>query len=96
MRHAAARREGAPLTTVPYKGTAPAMTDMLGRQLDLMCDQTTNTRARSGGKVKPYAVTTEERWRRCRPADPARAGCPGFEMSVWHGLWAPKGTPRRR
>ena len=86
---------GAQLTTVPYKGTAPAMTDMLGGQLDLMCDQTTNTTGQiKAGKVKAYAVTTKDRVA-ALPDLPTldEAGLPGFEMSVWHGLWAPAGTP---
>jgi tripartite-type tricarboxylate transporter receptor subunit TctC len=86
---------GAQLTTVPCKGTAPAMTDMLGGQLDLMCDQTTNTTGQiKAGKVKAYAVTTKDRVT-ALPDLPTldEAGLPGFEMSVWHGLWAPAGTP---
>ncbi len=86
---------GVPVTTVPYKGTAPAMTDMLGGQIDLMCDQTTNTTGQiKAGKVKAYAVTTASRVA-ALPDLPTlqEAGLPGFEMSVWHGLWAPKGTP---
>jgi tripartite-type tricarboxylate transporter receptor subunit TctC len=71
------------------------MTDMLGGQLDLMCDQTTNTTGQiKAGKVKAYAVTTASRVA-ALPDLPTlqEAGLPGFEMSVWHGLWAPKGTP---
>jgi len=85
---------GAQLTTVPYKGTAPAMTDLLGGQVDLVCDQTTNTTGQiKAGKVKAYAVTTKGRVA-ALPDLPTldEAGLPGFEMSVWHGLWAPKGT----
>ena len=71
------------------------MTDMLGGQLDLMCDQTTNTTGQiRAGKVKAYAVTTKDRVA-ALPDLPTldEAGLPGFEMSVWHGLWAPAGTP---
>ncbi len=84
------------LTTVPYKGTGPAMNDLLGGQVDFMCDQTTNTTSQiKGGKVKAYAVTTKTRV----PSLPnipttAEAGLPGFEVAVWHGLYAPKGTPK--
>jgi tripartite-type tricarboxylate transporter receptor subunit TctC len=84
-----------PVTTVPYKGTGPAMTDLMGGQVDFMCDQTTNTTNQiKGGKIKGYAVTTPQRL----PALPelptaAEAGLPGFEVAVWHGLYAPKGTP---
>ena len=86
---------GVPMTTVPYKGTAPAMTDLLGGQVDLVCDQTTNTTGQiRAGKVKAYAVTTQERVA-ALPDLPTldEAGLKKFEMSVWHGLWAPKGTP---
>jgi tripartite-type tricarboxylate transporter receptor subunit TctC len=85
---------GVPMTTVPYKGTAPAMTDLLGGQVDLVCDQTTNTTGQiRSGKVKAYAVTTKDRVA-ALPELPTldEAGLGGFEMSVWHGLWAPKGT----
>ena len=86
---------GVQLTTVPYKGTAPAMTDMLGGQVDLMCDQTTNTTGQiQAGKVKSYAVTTKERVPALQELPTLdEAALPGFEMSVWHGLWAPAGTP---
>ncbi len=86
------------MTTVPYKGTAPAMTDILGGQVDIMCDQTTNTSGQiAAGKVKAYAVTT------MKPlSTPALASLPtldsqglkGFNVSIWHGLYAPKGTPK--
>jgi tripartite-type tricarboxylate transporter receptor subunit TctC len=85
------------MTTVPYKGTGPAMTDLLGGQVDLMCDQTTNTTSQiEAGKVKGYAVTS------IKPlTTPALAKLPtldsqglkGFNVSIWHGLYAPKGTP---
>ncbi len=86
------------MTTVPYKGTGPAMTDLIGGQVDLMCDQTTNTTTQiEGGKVKAYAVTTARRL-----TTPAlknlptldEAGVKGFNVSVWHALYAPKGTPK--
>ena len=86
------------MTTVPYKGTAPAMSDLLGGQVDIMCDQTTNTTGQiEGGKVKAFAVTTPKRL-----SSPALAKLPtldesglkGFNVSIWHGLYAPKGTPK--
>jgi len=86
------------MTTVPYKGTGPAMTDLLGGQVDLMCDQTTNTTAQiEGGKVKAYAVTTMKRL-----TTPALAKLPtldesglkGFNVTIWHAMYAPKGTPK--
>jgi tripartite-type tricarboxylate transporter receptor subunit TctC len=86
------------MTTVPYKGTGPAMTDLLGGQVDIMCDQTTNTTGQiESGKVKAYAVTTTKRL-----GSPALAKLPtldesglkGFNVTIWHGLYAPKGTPK--
>ena len=89
---------GVEMTTVPYKGTAPAMTDLLGGQVDIMCDQTTNTSGQiESGKVKAFAVTT------MKPlTTPALAKLPtldsqglkGFNVTIWHGLYAPKGTPK--
>ena len=84
------------LTTVPYKGTAPAMNDLLGGQVDLMCDQTTNTTSQiKGEKIKVYGVTTKQRLASL-PNVPTmdEAGLKGFEISIWHGLYAPKGTPK--
>ena len=83
------------MTTVPYKGTAPAMTDLIGGQIDLMCDQTTNTTQQiEGKKVIAYAVTTAQPL--TTPALKAlptlqSAGLKGFEVTIWHGLYAPKG-----
>lgn len=84
------------LTTVPYKGTGPAMNDLLGGQVDLMCDQTTNTTSQiKGEKIKAYGVTTKARVSSL-PNLPTlhEAGLPNFEVAVWHGLYAPKGTPK--
>jgi tripartite-type tricarboxylate transporter receptor subunit TctC len=84
------------LTTVPYKGTGPAMNDLLGGQVDFMCDQTTNTTSQiKAGKIKVYGVTTKKRVPSL-PEVPTmhEAGLPGFEVAIWHGLWAPKGTPK--
>ena len=85
------------MTTVPYKGTAPAMTDLMGGQIDLMCDQSTNTTQQiEGKKVLAYAVTT------AKPLTTAAlkslptlqgSGLKDFEVTIWHGLYAPKGTP---
>ena len=86
------------MQTVPYKGTGPAMTDLLGGQVDLMCDQTTNTTSQiEGGKVKAFAVTSATRL-----TTPAlknlptldESGLTGFNVSIWHGMYAPKGTPK--
>jgi tripartite-type tricarboxylate transporter receptor subunit TctC len=86
------------MTTVPYKGTGPAMTDLMGGQVDIMCDQTTNTSGQiESGSIKAYAVTSAKRL-----TTPALAKLPtldesgmkGFNVGIWHGLYAPKGTPR--
>lgn len=87
------------MTTVPYKGTGPAMTDLLGGQVDLMCDQTTNTTSQiESGKVKAYAVTTTKRLTSGTiiPKLPTldEMGLKGFNVSIWHGMYAPKGTPK--
>jgi tripartite-type tricarboxylate transporter receptor subunit TctC len=86
----------ADVTTVPYKGTGPAMTDLIGGQVNFMCDQTTNTTPQiKGGKVKAYAVTTRQRVKSL-PDVPtaAESGVRDFEVTVWHGMWAPHGTPK--
>jgi tripartite-type tricarboxylate transporter receptor subunit TctC len=88
----------ADMTPVPYKGTAPAMNDLLGGQVDIMCDQTTNTTGQiEGKKVKAFAVTTPKRLG--IPALAAlptldEAGLKGFNVTIWHALYAPKGTPK--
>jgi tripartite-type tricarboxylate transporter receptor subunit TctC len=72
------------------------MNDLLGGQVDFMCDQTTNTMGQiKAGKIKAYAVTSKTRVPTL-PSVPtlAESGLPGFEVVVWHGLWAPKGTPK--
>jgi tripartite-type tricarboxylate transporter receptor subunit TctC len=85
------------MTTVPYKGTAPAMTDLIGGQIDLMCDQTTNTTSQiEAKKVKALAVTTPKRLTTPSLKDlPTlqESGLKDFEVTIWHGLYAPKGTP---
>jgi tripartite-type tricarboxylate transporter receptor subunit TctC len=85
------------MTTVPYKGTAPAMTDLIGGQVDLMCDQTTNTTSQiEAKKVKAFAVTTAKRLTTPALKDlPTlqEAGLKDFQVTIWHGLYAPKGTP---
>jgi tripartite-type tricarboxylate transporter receptor subunit TctC len=86
----------ADLTTVPYKGTAPAINDLLGGQVDILCDQTTNTTSYiKSGRIKAYAVTSKTRVESLKELPPAaEAGLPGFEVTVWHGVYAPKGTPK--
>lgn len=86
----------AQLTPVPYKGTAPAMTDLMGGQVDLLCDQTTNTTEQiKSNRVVAYAVTTPERV----PSLPdlpttTESGLPALQVGVWHALYAPAGTPK--
>jgi tripartite-type tricarboxylate transporter receptor subunit TctC len=84
------------LVTVPYKGTAPAMTDLLAGQVDVLCDQTTQTLPHiKAGNVKLYGVTARNRIS-ALPQTPtlAESGLAGFEVVVWHGIYAPKGTPK--
>src|SRR5229473_6438282 len=82
--------------TVPYKGTGPAMNDLLGGQVDFMCDQTTNTTSQiKSGKVKAYAVTSRKRVPSLHDIPTLdELGLKGFEVGIWHGLYAPKGTPK--
>jgi tripartite-type tricarboxylate transporter receptor subunit TctC len=81
---------------VPYRGAAPAMLDLLGGRIDLLFDQASNSLAHlRSGKIKAFAVTARSRL----PSAPEiptvdEAGLPGFYVSVWHGMWAPKGTPK--
>lgn len=84
------------LTTVPYKGTGPAMTDLMGGQVDFMCDQTTNTTPQiRGGKVKAYSVTTAQRIKTFPDLPTVQeSGIKDFQVGIWHGMWAPKGTPK--
>jgi tripartite-type tricarboxylate transporter receptor subunit TctC len=84
------------VTTVPYRGTGPAMNDLLGGQVDFMCDQTTNTVSQiKAQKIQVYGVTAKNRV----PSLPdvptmEEAGLKGFEIAIWHALYAPKGTPK--
>ncbi len=84
-----------PLVTVPYKGTGPAMTDLLGGQVDIMCDQTTNTTKQiQAGTIKAYAVTSPERLDVLKDIPTTKeGGLEGMEVGIWHGIYAPKGTP---
>ncbi|MBY5612398.1 tripartite tricarboxylate transporter substrate binding protein BugD [Rhizobium leguminosarum] len=87
---------GTQMTTVPYKGNGPIMTDLIGGQIDMTCDQATNTVGPISQKqVKAYAITGEER-ADTLPDLPTttEAGLPEFKFGVWHGLYAPKGTPK--
>ena len=86
------------MQTVQYKGTGPAMTDLIGGQVDLMCDQTTNTTSQiESGKIKAYAVTSKTRLKTPALAKlPTldEAGLKGFNVTIWHAMYAPKGTPK--
>ncbi len=86
------------IVSVSYKGTAPAMNDLLGGQVDMMCDQTTNTSAQiEAGKIKAFAVTTNKRLTTPTLAKlPTldESGLKGFNVTIWHALYAPKGTPK--
>ena len=87
---------GTELTTVPFSGTGPALTALLGGQVDILCDQTTQTIPHiKGGKVKFYGVTTKSRIAALPDAPTLdEQGLKDFEVVVWHGVYAPKGTPK--
>lgn len=83
------------MTALSYRGTGPAMSDLLGGQFDMMCDQTTTTTAQiKDAKIKGYAATTKERLK-ILPDLPTldEAGLKNFEVTAWHAMWAPKGLP---
>ncbi|MFP8778404.1 tripartite tricarboxylate transporter substrate-binding protein [Hydrogenophaga sp. RWCD_12] len=87
-----------PLTTIAYKGTGPAMNDLIGGQVDMMCDQTTNTASQiESGRVRGYAVTTAKPLTGNKQLGDLPTldglGLKGFNLTIWHGLYAPKGTP---
>lgn len=83
-------------TTVPFKGTADAMNALLGKQVDFMCDQTTNTTGQiNAGTIKAYAVTSKVRVPTLPKLPTAEeAGIKGFQVGIWHAVYAPKGTPK--
>jgi tripartite-type tricarboxylate transporter receptor subunit TctC len=87
---------GAQMVGVGYRGTGPAMNDLLGGQFDVMCDQTTNTTNQiKDGKIKGYAVTTKGKVSSLPSLPTLDSGAiPGFEVSAWHAMWAPKGLPK--
>jgi tripartite-type tricarboxylate transporter receptor subunit TctC len=87
---------GIKLQYVPYRGTAPAMNDLVAGQIDLIVDQTSNSISQvRAGNIRAYAVTSDKRLESA-PDIPTtdEAGLPGFHMTLWSGLWVPKGTPR--
>jgi len=87
---------GAKLQFIPYKGTGPAMKDLMGGQIDMMVDQLSNSLPQvKANRIKGYAITAKER-SAAAPDIPTvdEAGLPGLHISIWYGIWAPKGTPR--
>ena len=87
---------GASLQFIPYKGSGPAMQDLIGGQIDMMVDQISNSMPQvRGGKIKAYAVTARTR-SAAAPDIPTvdETGLPGFYISIWYGTWVPRGTPR--
>jgi len=87
---------GSKWTSIPYKGTGPALNDLLGGQVDFICDQPASTISHiKAGNLKPIAVATKNRLKILpQVATFSESGLPGFELTVWHGLYAPKGTPK--
>jgi tripartite-type tricarboxylate transporter receptor subunit TctC len=87
---------GVQMNGIPYRGTGPAMNDLLSGQFDVMCDQTTNTTNQiKEGKIKGFAVTTKTRVSSLPDLPTLDAGgVKGFEVSAWHAMWAPKGLPK--
>ena len=86
---------GVKISEVSYRGTGPAMNDLVGGQIDFLCDQSTNAMSQiNGGTIKPYAVTSTERMKDLKDLPTmSEAGLSGFELVQWHALYAPKGTP---
>ena len=83
-------------TEAAYRGTGPAMTDLMAGQVDLLCDQSTTAVPQiQGGTIKAYAVTSKDRLDVLKDVPTAaEAGLDNFEVTIWHGLYAPKGTPK--
>jgi tripartite-type tricarboxylate transporter receptor subunit TctC len=90
------KNTGTQYQMVPYRGGAPALQDLVAGQIDLMCDLAANSLSMGrAGRIKPLAVLAKARWF-AAPNIPTidEAGVPGFYVSTWHGLWAPRGTPK--
>jgi tripartite-type tricarboxylate transporter receptor subunit TctC len=86
----------ASLQFIPYKGSGPAMQELIGGQIDMMVDQMSNSLPQvRGGKIKAYAITAKAR-SAAAPDIPTvdEAGLPGFHISIWYGTWVPRGTPK--
>jgi len=90
------QKTGAKLRFIPYRGGGPALQDLVAGQIDIMFDQAANSIPQiQAGKIKVFAVTQKQRMK-AMPDIPTvdEAGLPGLYIAVWHGLWAPKGTPK--
>jgi len=87
---------GLKLQFVPYRGTAPALNDLVGGQIDIIVDQASNSMQQiRSGRIRAYAITDSKRLKAAPEIPTAEeAGLPGFNMTLWNGLWAPKGTPK--
>jgi tripartite-type tricarboxylate transporter receptor subunit TctC len=87
---------GIKLQYVPYRGTAPAMNDLIAGQIDLIVDQTSNSINQvRAGTIRAYAITDTKRVEQASDIPTTdEAGLPGFHMTLWSGLWVPKGTPK--
>jgi tripartite-type tricarboxylate transporter receptor subunit TctC len=87
---------GIKLQYVPYRGTAPALTDLVAGQIDIIVDQLSNSIAQvRAGTIRAYAVTDDKRVEEASDIPTTdEAGLPGFHMTLWSGLWVPKGTPK--
>src|SRR5438552_732320 len=87
---------GTKFQLVPYRGGAPALQDVIGSQVDVMCDLAANSRPQvANGNIKAYAVMSKQRWFAAPDVPTAdELGVPGIYVSTWHGFWTPKGTPK--
>jgi tripartite-type tricarboxylate transporter receptor subunit TctC len=87
---------GLKLQYVPYRGTAPALNDLVGGQIDIIVDQASNSMQQiRSGRIRAYAITDTKRLKAAPEIPTAEeAGLPGFHMTLWNGLWVPKGTPK--
>ena len=87
---------GVKLQFVPYRGTGPALNDLVAGQIDMIVDQTSNSINQiRAGKIRAYAVTDNKRVPTANDIPTVdEAGIPGFYMTLWSGMWVPKGTPK--
>ena len=90
------QKTGTSFQFVPYRGGAPALQDLVAGNIDLDCDLAANSLSQwRNGNIKAYAVMSKTRWFAAPDVPTAdEAGVPGIYVSTWHGLWAPKGTPK--